>query len=116
MIGWEFLKAQEALWGSLTDQALDLFQRGSYDEAIQTAQKALEVAQSIFGPQHFNLSTSLNNLAALYSVVGRASDAEQLFLQERSVNLDGMSRHRDTANGPLRETAAKPVSANDTPT
>ncbi|MHC9538936.1 MAG: tetratricopeptide repeat protein [Vulcanimicrobiota bacterium] len=46
---------------------------------MKIARQALEVAEKTFGPEHLCTSTSLNNLAELYRLQGRYSDAEPLY-------------------------------------
>ncbi len=49
---------------SLLGQARQLYEAGKYAEAVPLAQRAVELAEKQFGPEHPNVATSLNNLAA----------------------------------------------------
>jgi hypothetical protein len=51
---------------SLLGQARQLYEAGKYAEAVPLAQRAVELAEKQFGPEHPNVVTSLNNLAELY--------------------------------------------------
>ena len=53
-------------WDSLNQEVMELYQQGKYDQAVLVAEKALEVANANLGPDHPDVATSLNNLAALY--------------------------------------------------
>ena len=65
-------------WESLNGEAMLLYKQGSYDRAVVTTKKALQVAERS-GPEHPNVATSLNNLAALYKAKGQFADAEPLY-------------------------------------
>ena len=43
------------------------------------AQQVLAIIEKILGKDHPNVATSLNNLAGLYKVIGRYSEAEPLY-------------------------------------
>src|SRR5271166_1764485 len=66
---------------SLDQQVQTLFKQGKYQEAIPLAEKAVELAKRVYGPQHPNTATSLTNLGGLYKVIGEYAKAEPL-LQE----------------------------------
>src|SRR5213594_1201430 len=66
-------------WDTLIQEATDLFRAGKYDRAVAVAQKALQVAEQKVGPNHPDVATSLNNLAALYKTRGDYAKAEPLF-------------------------------------
>ena len=68
--------AQESLWNELNDKVSTLYQQGEYSEV---ATEALKVAQKTFGPNHPNVATSLNNLAALYDSQGKYAEAEPFY-------------------------------------
>ncbi len=59
-------------------QGRNLYQAGRYEEAVPHWQKALELSEREFGPDHPNVAIDLNNLAALYYVQGRYAEAEPL--------------------------------------
>jgi tetratricopeptide (TPR) repeat protein len=63
---------------TLTQQATQLFQAGKYAEATDVAQRALALAERLFGPNHTKVATALNALATLYRAQGRYGEAEPL--------------------------------------
>jgi Flp pilus assembly protein TadD len=63
---------------ALTAQSRKLYQQGRYSEAIPLAQRILEIREKSLGPDHTEVATALNNLAAAYKGQGRYVDAEPL--------------------------------------
>ena len=74
-----FAKGARTEWDILNQEAMELSRAGRYDRAVVVAKKALEVAQENVGPNHPNVTTSLNNLAELYRVQGQYALAEPLY-------------------------------------
>ena len=72
---------------SLLGQARQLDEAGKYAEAVPLAQRAVELAEKQFGPEHPEMATSLNELALLYHAQGRYAEAEPLL--KRSFAIDG---------------------------
>ncbi|MEB3282497.1 MAG: CHAT domain-containing tetratricopeptide repeat protein [Lyngbya sp.] len=63
----------------LTQEVLELYDKGLYVQAIPLAERALSIYQELFGEQDLKVATSLNNLAALYEEIDRWNQAEPLF-------------------------------------
>src|SRR5436309_11575 len=80
-------------WDALIQKATDLFRAGKYDRAVAVAQKALEVAEQKVGPNHPDVATSLNNLAAFYDTQGAYAKAEPLY--QRSLAIWEKARGTD---------------------
>jgi len=76
-----FVLAQEKLWLDLTDEAITQYQQKKYDLAIQTARKALDVAEKTFGPEHANVAESLDNLAVYLQAENKFEEAEKLYIR-----------------------------------
>ncbi|MGK7894304.1 MAG: tetratricopeptide repeat protein, partial [Xenococcus sp. (in: cyanobacteria)] len=55
--------------------------QGLYEQALPWYKKCLSVARERLGEEHFDVATSLNNLALLYDNQGRYEEAEPLFRQ-----------------------------------
>jgi tetratricopeptide (TPR) repeat protein len=92
------LKAQEARWKELNAQVEQLYQQGKYAEAIPLAQESVHVAEATFGPEHPNVATSFNNLAALYLRQGRYAEAEPLFKRALAIREKALGPgHPDVA-------------------
>ena len=74
---------QEALAEAkrLTQQAVELYQQGKYNEAIPLAEKALITRKKVLGENHIDTAESLDNLARFYESQGRYSEAEPLYKQ-----------------------------------
>src|SRR3990170_937902 len=79
------LVAQQERWDGLNQQLAELYRNGRYEEGIPVAQQALRVAESTFGPTHFSVATSLNNLAEMYRLLGRFDEARPLY--ERALRM-----------------------------
>jgi Flp pilus assembly protein TadD len=77
--------AQGSQWEMLNNEAMSLYQKGQYGRAVMVAKKALDVADKGVGPDHPDVATSLNNLAALYQAQGQYAQAEPLF--KRSLTI-----------------------------
>ena len=69
----------------LTQQVIQLYQQGKYNEAIPLAEQALAIIKQQLGDNHPSTAISLNNLAALYRVQGRYSEAEPLYKQALAI-------------------------------
>jgi len=79
-----------AEWYSLNKQAEDLYTSGQYARSIEVANKALDVAEKHFGPNHSLVAASLGNIAILYKNQGRYSEVEPLYkraLEIQEANL-----------------------------
>ena len=63
---------------SLRGQVQQLYETGKYAEAVPLAQRAVELAEKQFGPEHPNVATLLRNLWLLYRAQGRYAEAEPL--------------------------------------
>jgi tetratricopeptide (TPR) repeat protein len=63
----------------LNTRAVNLYQQGRYPEAAVFAEDALSRAEKNFGPNHLNVSQSLNNLAGIYSAMGEYEKAEPIY-------------------------------------
>ena len=63
---------------SLNTKAEKLYNEGRYDEALEVAKKALNLPETV-GPDHPSTATSLNNLAEIYNIQGKYTQAEPLY-------------------------------------
>ena len=70
---------QETFWQELNVELADLYRQGKYQEAVKVAERAVEVAEKTFGPDHPRVAISLNNLATLYRLQGRYGEAESFY-------------------------------------
>lgn len=68
--------AQETPWRALNQEAMKLYREGKYAEASTIAERALDVAEKTFRPDHPSVATALNNLALLYRHKGMSAEAE----------------------------------------
>ena len=67
---------EEAL--RLSEQVAKLYGEGKYDAAVPLAVRALSIREKALGPEHPDVATALNNLAALYKANGEYAKAEPL--------------------------------------
>ncbi|MEO0792075.1 MAG: tetratricopeptide repeat protein, partial [Pseudomonadota bacterium] len=70
---------------ALNQKVAQLYRAGKYAAATEIAKRALTVAEAKFGPDHPNVGTTLNNLAALYRAQGRYAEAEPLYKRSLSI-------------------------------
>ena len=56
-----------------------LYTQGQHGKAEPLYQRALAISEKALGPEHPDVATSLNNLAALYDDQGRYGKAEPLY-------------------------------------
>jgi tetratricopeptide (TPR) repeat protein len=71
----------EPAWEPLQQSAFQLYHAGQYAQARSLAEKALTLARQLWGDEHPNIATSLNNLAYLYKSQGRYAEAQPLYEQ-----------------------------------
>ena len=82
----------------LTQQVIQLYQQGKYNEAIPLAEQALAIRKKVLGDNHPNTARSLNNLAGLYESQGRYSEAEPLYKQALAIKKQQLGdNHPSTA-------------------
>ncbi len=62
-----------------------LEQQGQLDEAIQLTEQSLDLARKIWGNEHKNVATTLNNLALLYNNQGKYNLAEPLYQEALAI-------------------------------
>jgi tetratricopeptide (TPR) repeat protein len=65
----------EPAWKQLNQSVVQLDHKGQYVQALSLAEKALTLARQLWGDEHPNIATSLNNLAGLYQSKGRYAEA-----------------------------------------
>jgi CHAT domain-containing protein/Flp pilus assembly protein TadD len=56
-----------------------LYRAGKYDEALQLAERVLEIRERVLGAEHPVVVATVNNLAILYQLIGDYTKAESLF-------------------------------------
>ena len=56
-----------------------LIEHGRYQEAIPIAERAVEVAKRVRGPEHPETADALNNLGLVFEKIGDSAKAEPLF-------------------------------------
>ena len=81
----EEIKAKEAIWKSLNEKTVSLYQQGKVKEAILAANQSLEYANKNFGEAHTKTATALNNLGELYRLQGKLYDAEKNYKKSLSI-------------------------------
>ena len=69
----------------LNKSAVNLYQRGEFEEAEPLLKRVMAVREQSLGPDHPDTATSLNNLAMLYEKQGRHKEA--LPLLERALDI-----------------------------
>ncbi len=83
----------------LTQQVIQLYQQGKYNEAIPLAEQALAIRKKVLGDNNRLTADSLNNLAELYKSQGRYSEAEPLHKEALDIRRKQLGdNHPDTAS------------------
>src|SRR6516225_8483646 len=76
---------------------VELHGQGKYKDAATIAEKALALAESSLGPEHPDTLTLVNNVAALYNLLGRLTEAEPLYRRALQGRERALGReHPDT--------------------
>jgi tetratricopeptide (TPR) repeat protein len=82
----------------LNQQVQTLYKQGKYQEAIPLAEKAVELAKRVYGPEHPDTATSLNNLGKLYREMGEYAKAEPPLQEALRIRQKVLGpEHPDTA-------------------
>jgi tetratricopeptide (TPR) repeat protein len=89
--GFEFYEAARLL----SDTGFYLYERNRYIDVEPLYQRALAISEKALGPEHSNVASSLNNLAAFYATQGRYAEAEPLFQRALAIlgNVLGSEHH-----------------------
>jgi tetratricopeptide (TPR) repeat protein len=83
---------------ALNQRVHELFAEGKYQEAIPLAEKAVEIARRLRGPEDPDTATSLNDLGLLYKIIGEYAKAEPLYQEGLRIRQKVLgSEHPDTA-------------------
>ena len=91
--------AQQEEWNELNQQAVKLHRQGKSAEAIPIGQRALELAEKTFGPNHANVAKSLDTLARLYWDQRKYAEAEPLYKRSLAIREKALGpEHPDVAN------------------
>jgi tetratricopeptide (TPR) repeat protein len=81
------------LWEELISESFTSYQQGDYSGAVDIAREALRVAERDFGPVHFTVAVSLNNIATLYISQKRFDEAEPLYKQSIKVQERALGKN-----------------------
>ena len=84
----------------LNQEVVRLYHAGKHPLALETAKQAMAVAEKKLGPEHPNIGTSLNNLAALYIAMGEYQKALPLSARALAISekLDGLEHSKTGIN------------------
>jgi tetratricopeptide (TPR) repeat protein len=94
-------------------QAFDLYRKRDFPQAIQFAERVVNIRRRLLGNDHCDTATSLNNLALLYESRGDYAKAEPLHRQALEIYKKVLGdQHPDTA-GSLSNLGALYVSMAD---
>jgi tetratricopeptide (TPR) repeat protein len=91
---FEFVEAARLL----NQAGLYLHDRARYAEAEPLYQRALAIDEQAYGPDHAEVATDLNNLAALYRAQGKYAEAEPLIKRSLAIREKALGPgHPDVA-------------------
>ncbi|OIQ99009.1 tetratricopeptide repeat protein [mine drainage metagenome] len=77
--------AQDGKWPALNREGMALLQNGEYARGAEVTKSAIVIAEQEMGPDHPEVATSLNNLAAIY--VHQGKYAQAVLLYKRSLTI-----------------------------
>lgn len=84
---------------SAESQYRKLNEEGKHADAVPFAQAAVRLAGKEFGPNHYLIAISLNDLAHLYNSQGHYADAEPLYKRALAIDEKALgSDHPSTAS------------------
>ena len=84
---------------ALNQDAIRLYQQGKYSQAQAKAQQALMMAEKSLGPDHRDIGTYLNNLAAMYKSTGAYDKALPLLRRSLMITEKTLGpEHAETGN------------------
>ena len=89
---------------SMGDLAGLLFQTGRYDEALALYQRVLPIYREIYGAQHPEVATLINNIGRTSLLIGHVDEAEPL-LREALSMTEKFTETRDLMVSPLNSLA-----------
>ena len=82
----------------LSQQIVQLYQQGQYDQALIIARQVIEIRRATLSEEHPDFATSLNNLAVLYDSMGDYAQAEPLYRQAMEIRRTALGEeHPDFA-------------------
>jgi len=82
----------------LYKKAIDLRNAGKYDEAQRYFEGALEIRERMLGPDHPDVSLTINSLATIYYYKGEYSKAEPLYQRSLAIREKSLGpEHPDVA-------------------
>ena len=83
---------------ALNQQVNQLIEQGKYQEAIPIAERAVEMAKRVRGPEHSETADALNNLGFLFKKIRDYAKAEPLYREALQIRQKVLgSEHLDTA-------------------
>ena len=83
---------------ALNQQVNQLIEQGKYQEAIPIAERAVEMAKRVRGPEHSDTADALNNLGFLFKKIRDYAKAEPLYREALQIRQKVLgSEHLDTA-------------------
>jgi CHAT domain-containing protein/tetratricopeptide (TPR) repeat protein len=90
-LGSVFAQSSDDL-AALNTQVVQLHKAGKYSDAILIAQRALALAEHIYGPSHLEVAKVLNGLAELHRAQGQYAEAEPVYARSLSI-AEGVLGH-----------------------
>lgn len=75
---------KKEIWKVQSDYALSLYKEKKYKKALEIEKSSLNIAEKIFGKDHPNYISNLNNIGEIYRALNNKKSAEEYF--KRSVS------------------------------
>jgi tetratricopeptide (TPR) repeat protein len=91
--------------GKLVQEIDQLKEQGHYAEAIPLAEQVLDLRRHVWGANHPDVATSLNNLAYLYDAQGRYGEAEPLYQQALKIRQEALGANHPVVSTSLNNLA-----------
>jgi len=86
-------------WNQIHEETIELLKRGKFLQASKTAEKGLQIAESVYGSEHLNVAIALHELGRAYHWLGRNREAGLLYSRALAIREKTLGRdHPDVAS------------------
>jgi len=80
-------------WNTLTEQGMQLYRAGKYEEALPLWERAKVLVEKEFSKENKTYAMSLNNLALIYFFTGNHAKAEAMYLEVKEIYVKYLDKY-----------------------